>query len=124
MDRGQGRSVWWSQESTQRTQQERRLDQRQREFALLQLIGMDTVPGARQCGCFRELLIKTEHGVHVLFGVVIEAIHGSSSVQWPPVGFRECGNFHLPGVSLRRGATDGPATWRCRWRWERLGSIL
>ena len=76
MDRGQGRSVWWSQESTQRTQQESRLDQSQREFALLQLIGMDTVLGARQCGCFRELLIKTEHSVHVLFGVVIEAIHG------------------------------------------------
>src|SRR5438046_1695407 len=76
MNGGQDGGFWWSQESTQRTQQESRLDQRQRESALLQLMGMDTVPGARQYGCFRELLIKTEHGVHVLFGVVIEAIHG------------------------------------------------
>src|SRR5215469_16023030 len=76
MNRGQGWGVWWSQESTQRTQQESRLDQRQRESALLQLMGLEAVPGARQRGRFRELLIETQDGVHVLFGVTIEGIHG------------------------------------------------
>src|SRR5271167_3411075 len=76
MNRGQGWGVWWSQESTQRTQQESRLDQRQRETALLQLMSMEAVAGTRQRGCFRELLIETQDGAHVRFGVAIEGIHG------------------------------------------------
>src|SRR5215471_17822792 len=72
MDRRQGWGVWWSQESTQRTQQESRLDQRQRESALLELVGLEAVSGTRQRGRFRELLIKAQDRAHVLFGVVID----------------------------------------------------
>src|SRR5260370_42329354 len=68
MNRGQGWGAWWSQESTQRTQQESRLDQCQRESALLQLMGLEAVPRTRQRGRFRELVIETQNGAHVLFG--------------------------------------------------------
>src|SRR5207302_10110935 len=50
MNGGQDGSLWWSQESTQRTQQESRLDQRQRQSALLKLMGIEAVSGARQRG--------------------------------------------------------------------------
>src|SRR5258708_31750212 len=76
MNGGQDGGFWWSQESPQRTRQESRLDQRQRESALLQLMGMEAVSGARQCGRVRELLLEIQDGAHVLFGVIIEAIHG------------------------------------------------
>jgi hypothetical protein len=76
MNRGQGWGLWWSQESTQRTQQESRLDQHQRESALLQLMGLEAVPRARKRGRFRELLVESQDGVYVLFGVAIEGIHG------------------------------------------------
>jgi hypothetical protein len=76
MNRGQGQGVWWSQKPTQRTQQESRFDQQQRESALLQLMGVEAVPGTRQRGRFRELLIKTQDGAHVLFGVAIQGFHG------------------------------------------------
>src|SRR5215469_8534964 len=75
VNRGQGRGVRWSQESTQRTQQEGRLDHRQRESASFQVVRMETVPGTRQCGRFRELLIKTQDLVHVLFDIRIWGRH-------------------------------------------------
>src|SRR5438067_13135086 len=75
MNRGQGRGVWWSQESTQRTQYEGGFDQRQRKSALLQLVGVEAVPRAWQRGRFRELLIETQDGAHILFGVIIQEFH-------------------------------------------------
>src|SRR5437762_683579 len=57
MNGGQDGSFWWSQEPTQRTQQESRLDQRQR-------------------GRFWELLVEIQNSAHILFGVMLEAIHG------------------------------------------------
>src|SRR5207244_11035080 len=76
MNGGQDGSFWWSQEPTQRTQQESSLDQRQRESALWQLMGMEGVSGARQSGRFWEMLVGIQNSAYILFVVMHEGFHG------------------------------------------------
>src|SRR5947207_13652234 len=74
MNGGQDGGFWWSQESTQRTQQESRLDQRQRESALLQLMGMEAASEPRPAGLVWELLVEIQNIAQVLYAVSFEAL--------------------------------------------------